>query len=425
MDIGFMSRDITPSPGIRLGGYGHRFGRSSTHIINRLKVNMLDIVNSLGEEVVLLQLDLLGLYRDDADKLRHIISRRVGVSSEAVMITTTHTHSAPETIIPMWRNTFPYSDDDRRRYEEWFRYMVEVVKDMSDEISLNRERVEFMKIGSTNVGNICYNRAFQDGDIDRELGLIYIESRSSRIAVVSYACHPVTNIGLGISSDYPGVIRDVLEGYGIKLIFLTGAAGDIDPISKGVRYMNYIGRILAYEIIKLISWSNMVYVNDIPISFTIHKEIFSLRKPERSINEVLGSYYTLLSQYSHIEDLYSDPNWIDLLYLDEEIDILRDSRNSVETVFQGIRIGSSIILGIPGELFSETSLSVKKIARDRYPYTNILISTYTNDYIGYIPTERAFRENRYEARIAKWSRVGEDAEPRTREILLNIIESIT
>jgi len=424
VDVGFISRDITPEPGIRLGGYGHRFGRPSSHVVNRLRASILDVVDSRGEEVVLVQMDLLGLYRDDADKIRNVVSKRLNVKPGSVMIATTHTHSAPETVIPMWQNTFPYSDDDRRRLEEWFNSVLNVVEDAVDEIPLRREKAKLIKFGSTHVGGLCFNRAFPGHRVDEELSLIYIEGEDLRVTVASYACHPVTNTGLGISSDYPGAMRDTLERYGVNLVFLTGAAGDVDPKSKGVRYMDYMGRVLAYEAVRLIAQSRSVYPDSATVSTASRREMFKLRKPRKSLDEALKSYYTLLSQYTNIEDIFYDPTWPELLYLDEEIDLIKDPRESVETIFQGLRIGPAVILGVPGELLSETGLYIKETARNRYGNALVIISTCTNDYVGYIPTAEAFSENKYEARLAKWSRLDRDAEPRVRMILLEIVESL-
>jgi len=422
MEVGFSSKDITPRPGIRLGGYGHRFGRPSTYVLDPLRVGVLDIVDRRGEELVLLQADLLGIYREDADVLRDVVSRKTGARPEAVMVATTHTHSAPETVIPMWRNTFPYSELERKIYEEWFDRLVSSVEEASEEAALAREGAEVVRINAVRVEKICYNRAFQDSAVDDELGLVYIESRGRRVVIASYACHPVTNTGMGISSDYPGVVRDILRRYGVDLIFLTGAAGNVDPVSKGVRYMNYMGRVLAHEILRGIAWGETIY--DTTISYEALEEEFALRRPVGSLEETLRSYLTLLSQYSNLEELYTDPGWMDLLYLDEEIDLHRDPREKVKTIFQGARIGPATILGIPGELFSETSIEVKERVSRELPTARIIVSGYTNDYIGYIPTERAFREKKYEARLAKWSRVKEDAEPRVREIMIAITREL-
>ncbi|MEZ0289797.1 MAG: hypothetical protein ABWJ42_01750 [Sulfolobales archaeon] len=423
MEISFVSRDITPRPGIRLGGYGHRFGRPSTYKIDPLKLSILEIVDRRGEEIVIIQTDLLGLYREDADRIREIVSKRLYVDPRSVMIATTHTHSAPETVIRMWNNTFPYSREEEEIYRRWSEYLLERVREGLEELTLRRENVKRIKTNSARVNGLCYNRAFADGEIDNELSILYFESDRERIVIASYACHPVTNTGFGISADYPGVVREILERNGLKTVFLTGATGDIDPLSKGIRYMSYIGRTLASEILRLVENGETDHVDK--VSTTSREEVFSVRKPERDLDDILRSYYTMLAQYPSIEDLYSDPNWADLLYLDEEIDLARDSRREVKTIFQGVEIGSkTVVLGVPGELFSETSIYLKESIRRERLFENIIMSTYTNDYIGYIPIERAFRERRYEARLAKWSFLREDAEYKTREVLMSIAREL-
>jgi len=423
LDIGFFKIDITPPVGVRLGGYGHRLGLSSTHIIDPLFLRVLYLSNRSGEAVVIAQLDLLGLYRDDADVIREILSKRLGVKREDVMIATTHTHSAPETIIPMWTHTFPYTEEQRELYDSWRKILFEKTGEVSEDLVYTVSRVVSMRSGSRKVPGLCFNRAFRDGLIDDELSIIGFESRDLRVVVANYACHPVTNVSLGISADYPGEIHYQLSRRGIETIFLTGACGDIDPIQKGVRYMIYLGSVLSEEILSLYLTSREeIYSED--LSSSMEEITFGVRRPSRSISELMRDYETLRNLYKDPRNLLFDSSWMDLLYLDEELDLAEKKINEIKTILQIIRIGDkNLVIGIPGEILSETSIELKKNLRDM-GYMNILVSTYTNDYIGYIPIERSFLENKYEARLAKWSFVERDAERKLREKILDVVKRL-
>ncbi|MGC9009994.1 MAG: hypothetical protein ACP5I7_05190 [Sulfolobales archaeon] len=419
MDYAYVRRDITPPVGIRLGGYGHRLGLSSTHVIDPLYLRILYLVNRSGDSVVITQLDLLGLYREDAEKIRDIISGRLGVNRSDVMIATTHTHSAPETIIPMWTHTFPYTKEQKDLYETWFRKLLEIVKEASDDLIYSLDKVSSIRSGYKKVSNLCFNRAFRDGVVDNELSILGVEGDREKIIVANYACHPVTNVGLGISSDYPGEISRQLSRKGFEVIFLTGACGDIDPLQKGVRYMSYLGSVLSEEILSLYYSSEEILSEDLR---SLEEEIvLRTRAPNKDLDNLLREYESLKSIYGDTRNLLFDSSWIDLLYLDEELDLLKRDVREIRTIIQVIRIGAdNVIIGIPGEVLSETSLSIKEQARS-VKYRNIMISAYTNDYIGYIPIERSFIENKYEAKLAKWSFLEKNSETLIKEKILGML----
>jgi hypothetical protein len=50
------------------------------------------------------------------------------------------------------------------------------------------------------------------------------------------------------------------------------------------------------------------------------------------------------------------------------------------------------IVGLPGEIFSELGLAIKKAS----PFKNTIVLTVCNDKTSYIPTRKAFKEGSYE-----------------------------
>ncbi|MEM1610245.1 MAG: hypothetical protein QXQ57_01195 [Sulfolobales archaeon] len=423
MDIGFVKIDITPPIGIRLGGYGHRIGMGSTHIIDPLYLRLLYLSNRSGEAIAIIQLDLLGIYSKDANTIRNIVGKRLGIDRKNIMVSTTHTHSAPETVIPMWTHTFPMNNTEKEIYDRWFRILLEGVEEASEEVKYRINSVYRIKYGSKIIGNLCFNRAFKDGLVDDELGVLSFESDENRVMVVNYACHPVTNVGLGISADYPGVVIDTLRRRGFEAIFLTGGCGDVDPLKKGVRYMSFMGSIIGEEANSIIaSTRNIDYSEDLYVETA--RVVLETRRPSKDLDTLLREYESLKTLYGDPRNLLFDPSWIDLLYLDEELDLLEKSLEKIEAELQIIRIGDkSLVIGFPGEILSETAIEIKRFARS-IGFENIILSAYTNDYIGYIPIRRSFEENKYEARLAKWSFVAENSEEIIRWKTFEMVKAI-
>jgi len=67
--------------------------------------------------------------------------------------------------------------------------------------------------------------------------------------------------------------------------------------------------------------------------------------------------------------------------------------------FSALRIGEIALLFLPGEPFTETAWAIEKDS----PFQNTVIIAYSENNIGYIPTEEAFDLGGYEAGPGKWS----------------------
>ena len=67
----------------------------------------------------------------------------------------------------------------------------------------------------------------------------------------------------------------------------------------------------------------------------------------------------------------------------------RHKDNNLETVPVTLaRISDALLIAVPGELFVEYGLKVKRFLKDKYGV--ILIIELANGYVGYIPTKEAF-----------------------------------
>ena len=71
--------------------------------------------------------------------------------------------------------------------------------------------------------------------------------------------------------------------------------------------------------------------------------------------------------------------------------------------FSALRIGSLAFLFLPGEPFMETAWAIEKDS----PFEHTIIVGYSENNIGYIPTEEAFGLGGYEVGPGKWSLPGE------------------
>lgn len=432
MHASFIKIKITPPVGIRLGGFAHRMASPSVQVHDDLYARLLKLSDPSGNAVILVQLDLLGIYYNDVEKIRSVVSGTMGVKEDHVLVTTTHTHSSPETIIPMWPHTFPYSSDEKKLYDKWFSNLLISLKSGSEVIN-NTEFKTSVGFNMVKLNDgICVNRLTGNFE-EPELSLLSLTINGKpSVVIVNYPCHPACNVDLGVSADYPGSVHNSLVKSGIEPVFITGFAGDVTPKIRGSECIEKLGGFLLSNILGLLN-----HIKHIEPYLSLDKVFFNL--PARtvpSVNAARERFLNLLSEAKvrgllerkPMYELWSGLNklWlgkttgrqllIDLLYADEEYSIAELNEESIRLEVSMLNIGGLSILMIPGEPFLETLNKIRGNLRK----ANTLIGVgYANGYVGYIPTKEAFRVGAYEARLARWSRVSEDAE----ELLVNQIIS--
>ncbi len=427
IEFSFAKEKVTPKTELRLrlGGYMHRLGLHARGIHDDLYIRMLRITSS-SNDVVLLQLDLLGLYKDDVQKLRKAVSSVTGIKADNVVVATTHTHSAPETVIPMWPNTLPYTQEELSDYRMWFSSVVETVHVLSEK--LNETSKASLYISYTTISDICYNRAFPNEPFDDETPILLLKGDRNRVVVYAAPCHPVCNMDLGYSADYHGYVAKALQKLNIDVIPLTGPAGNVDPLRKGLDYAMSMGRTIADKMVSALNTS----VGDIEgdVNIVTHYVTIPLRSAD--LNESKNKFERAYKEFSSLffaERVKGvpDPKYFTLfeplLYADQEYEVAKIGKTFDVIELQLVTIGNRFLfIAIPGEYMSESSIDLKLYLRSK-GFKHVMISTYTNGYIGYLPTKKYFSFNRYEARLALWSRATQDAETIVNNTIKNIFSS--
>jgi hypothetical protein len=246
--VGFEVLDVTPPIGVRLGGYAHRLAKPSNSIHDPLYIHTIFLEGD-GGEALIVSVDVLGVSRDLAEGIKDEISRKTGLGRKAIFLTATHTHSGPETVTPMWPNTYPYTSREKEVLEDW----IEKLKDRiarASLIAMNRIAKAEIRVGTTKAEGLTYNRTYKGGLVDEDIPYIYFKTDYGRMILMNYTCHPTCNTDLGVSSDYPGAIYSKMDEYKVKCTFTTGAAGDIDPKFKGRRYMDKMASKIALNVLE-------------------------------------------------------------------------------------------------------------------------------------------------------------------------------
>lgn len=406
---GTARRDITPPPGVSMGGYGNRLhGAQGTH--DALSAKAL-VLRQGDVSAALVSCDLLGLEARLALPMRREISANCGIPVDHVMIVCTHTHSGPDTL-ELFGESMPeaYLSDLR----------MAVGEAVAEAMSAVREARTGW--GTGDVPGISMNRrTFERGPLDTEVGVLRIEDLTGRpIALVThFACHPVALGGdnLHFSADFPGFAMALLEQAdpGCLALFVNGAFGnvntghraDLDSGDRGKRTFaqaRALGHALAGEVLKV---HNLIRCEE---ETTLACATAPLTSRSREIPDQdwdalrrnVAWAWELMAQDEVSEDDKLAAR-SQALYDRELLMLHAAGLTEVHTEVMALRVGSGVLAGAPAETFIEYQMALKnEFAANG---TQALLTALCNDWIGYVPTPAAFAEGGYETRLCRWSRL--------------------
>ncbi|GGC13452.1 hypothetical protein GCM10011386_01390 [Parapedobacter defluvii] len=334
--------------------------------------------------VVLVSLDLLGLSEDAVYGWERFKAASCGtVPVDNVIITCTHTHSAPESLAL----SDLYTADS---YKQWLGQLEGAIRKTISHALNTLKPVSTVEISSSELDGFSLLRRialpqgivmsdtmqpvaadlFARRPIDRRVRVLRFLSTdgNSLASIVHFVCHPVHEMLFpSVSPDFPGELCAILESEPTNgfPMFLNGAAGNINPptVSWGVEYTLKHAEALA-------------------------KKIVEQTDAERET-------VTDLMQMSQSMDFD----------IRQEADLpISDAR----AVIRLVRIGRVAMVFIPGEPFVETALRIEQHS----PFEHTIVVGYSECSVGYIPTIHAFEEGGYEVGPGKWSYLEADAEER-------------
>ena len=390
--------DITPPLGVDLSGYVLR-DKPSEGVHDNLYARALVLEDrGIGEKAVLVSADLLGLSGESVERIRREASEKTGIKPQNMIIACTHTHSGPATV-----NLRMLGEINRRYLEAAEQKIIDSIvqasKDMEDaKISAGRGFVK----------GVGYNRDRRaEGPLDEELGVIRIDNSEGEVQclVLNYACHPVI-LGprnLLVSADYPGVAtRTVEERLAKCCIFTTGAAGDIDPLinwkawGKGTfKDVEEVGRMIGDEAVRVAE--GLRGVSEVRIG-SLQKVLELPVEPPPTIEEARREVESAKEKLKALKLEGSEPGRIRIAeamvqWAEDVLRHVEEGRfprvNPVEITLIGIN--EILLVAVPGELFVEIGLKIKR----RSPFRHTYVISYGNGLVGYFPTAESFKRGGY------------------------------
>ena len=394
MRIGFSKADITPAPGIELGGYAGYRPCGGVHDPLHCRAVVLE---QEGWRYGLVSLELMCV--DEALYLR--IAQAVqglGIEKERLVVCAIHTHAAPQGSVPGEGPLDRVNNScivDAKAFTQYMLSVVAAAATACEEAAAGLEafQVRAATGARPQVGSERHTGAEPGGN----LTVIQCRTESGKSLILyQFPCHPTVLNGANLlaSADFAGGVEDRL---GVDMaVFLNGAAGDISTRftrrASSFEECGRMGNLVAEAVNGLLS--GLPYTAPEPLT-GIHTHVTLQAKPvlpedtaRKQLEEATARWQQAMSDGAdggtvRILKSYVEGAGVNL----EFAQTLRDIRrlNLPVTVFRFCGLDFATV---PGELFSVLQPQ------------GLSVIGYANGYYRYLCPEAAYEAGYYEALAA-------------------------
>lgn len=429
---GLAQANITPPV-----GYSHYRG-VSTGVDDSLYARAI-VVGKDEHRFAVVICDLLYMDRSTTTKARSIASEKTGIPFSNIMIAATHNHTGPSYnsyIDELNQSLRPASyvapkTQTGLDYPDWL--VTQIAQSVID--ADHQAMPAYLESGTTTVSGLAFNRRYilkdgtvkmnpgignpdilaPAGPVDSTLRLVLIKRRTDNKPIgclSNFGLHADTYGGTAFSADFPGLLAKKMEaiyGSGFISIFANAPCGDINHIDvrpgSNIISSDAIAQKLATAIKKVIPTlrrvrnaetglrSEIVYVPLQSFSDRELKWALSRNKPDSLFNE---------NPYAHYHEIpfltIRRAVKIRHLYLMQRTGEAIPPTIGTEPwhlplEVQVFRLGQDVaIVGLPGEIFTELSLSI----RNASSFKTTMVVECTNTLLPYVPVKGAFKQGSYE-----------------------------
>ena len=421
--------NITPPVGCRLAGHFYEIFSTGVHDSLWAKAMILE---QGKDKFAFVFCDLIGLTVEVSANARLQASEKTGIPVKNILIAAAHSHTGP--LFYGFQHTYFHNralaankGQDPHERIDYTRFLirqivaaivkanggihpVQLVAGVGEQKGLSFNRRYYMKHGPVlfNPGPLNPDIAGPAGPIDPAVGILMLrDGRSQKYegGVTVFAMHADCIGGTEISADYPYFLEQTLKGrFGKKFIsaFSLGTSGDINDVDVKKNQPIYsaanterIGQTLGKTVIHTLP---ALPVIDRPaLAMLSAKLLLPLQVPTKeqidSARVLINGLYEVKATGKYLANAGGESgDFLKRVEMSKYL-ALADRKKAVQVEVQVFRIDAeTAIVGLPGELFVELGLAIKR----RSPFKNTIVMTVCNDKTSYIPTQKAFREGSYE-----------------------------
>ncbi|MCB1120262.1 MAG: neutral/alkaline non-lysosomal ceramidase N-terminal domain-containing protein [Verrucomicrobiae bacterium] len=387
-----MSRiKITPEVPLPMSGYASRTD-PFTSVKQDIWAKALVLEDETGHRVAIITTDLVGIYADISPAIYAGITEKTGIKREDVLLTWSHTHSAPR--LTLESGTSKISRDAvayTKKFQNQVIHIVDVATRSLQPVDLNWGTgfIPFVMNRRQRTPTGIRLNPNPSGHVDRSMPCMKISTTSGELMAVLFqvACHNTTLGGdnYALCGDYSGFAQKEIEDLypGANAMFMTGCAGNANPYPRGtMEIAEEHGHTVAMEVSRMLEGEE-------------------LSKIEGPVTTALGMAHLPLQPAKPLDELRDiaakGPNWkkgnaSKMLQILESGAKLPTHYDAPVAVWQ---FGKDLTLvSLSGEVVSGYVLETQKAIG----HQKLWVSAYAHDYFGYFPTAQIVRDGGYESR---------------------------
>ena len=217
--------------------------------------------------------------------------------------------------------------------------------------------------------------------------MVFEDTQGEPLAILfHYACHPtvLSAENLQYSADFPGAARQsIRERYPNAVpLFVNGAAGNISTRfhrrEQSFEEAARLGGLLGEKVVALVHEA----AEDEPsLGWLCEAVSLPLREFPAEARETAPP-----SENARIDTVRAQGAAIE-----RGLRVALAGRETQTAELCALRVGKWTLLSVPGEAYNELAQTV------RHTDKNALVAGYSNDYLGYFPTQAAIDDATYEA----------------------------
>ena len=410
LKIGVAEVDFTPPPGLPLMGHVRDdYAARGTH--DPLRARALVVANSAGARVALLSLDLCMLNRKQARMMREHIAAHSALAPENILVAATHTHGGPAAV-SLYQT--PAASD--AEVESFLKRAAEAAiaadrnvqpaalqAGYASELSLSFNRRLRCRDGKTHMNWEELPPGFVLdclGPVDPEVFVLTVEDGQAPAAgLVSFAQHAaiLDYENWLYTADYIGYLDEALRKIvreDFTTLFFNGCCANVnhidysDPTSprRGYPTAQRMGYVLAASV----AWAIRSRAPVVGDAISVSRELVELERFQisDSLYEEAKRFLATGQQdrpagMDGLDFKHGAPLWVSM----------REQQQAPDKVeVMALRIGSVGVVALPGEVFCETGMAIKRAS----PAEHTIVIELANDAVGYLPTREAYEQGGYE-----------------------------
>ncbi len=398
---------ITPEVGTLL--YGYNPHQESYSVNDDLNVTALALSEN-DTTALMLTVDNGDMGNSVSLDLRKRLSEECGVCVKNILVSCTHTHSAPNL-----SGVKGWGDINYEYYENILlpaaikaskRAIAELVP-AEIAVGVTQSRVGINRRAQLQNGTISLGQN-PHGCYDPDMTFIAVrecESKKGILNMIHYGCHgTAAGCNREITRDWSGVMVDIItRETGVLTAFWNGAIGDVGPRVTNTRrtsglgnmtYVNELGAVAGFDAfeaykklggyhpgkLEIFSGTMRIPRIEMPSLEAVKEKLSSYTEPEKLIN-IQALEYT---HYKDIEEFYE-----------------KGGEAEKEFTFEQtlISLGDILFIPFPFEMFSEMTLRLKEYINKPH----VLCLSCTNGYNVYLPSQDQICRGGYEVECFLYS----------------------